>query len=120
MRASHRKLDPARSTPYRPYHGHDEAEPLEPGTTYALPIEMWPTCIVLPAGFRLAVTIGGRDFARQAQAQAAGPPVFRGSGPFLHTDPDDRPPEVFNGATTIHSGPDTPSHLVLPIIPTAT
>jgi uncharacterized protein len=120
LRASHRKLDPARSTPYRPYHGHDEAEPLEPGTTYALQIEMWPTCIVLPAGFRLAVTIGGRDFARQAQAQAAGPPVFRGSGLFLHTDPDDRPPEVFNGTSTIHTGPDTPSHLLLPIVPSAT
>jgi len=120
LRASHRKLDPTRSTPYRPYHTHDEEQPLEPGTTYALQIEIWPTCIVLPAGFRLAVTIGGSDFARQAQAQTAGPPIFRGSGPFLHTDPDDRPPDVFNGITTIHSGPDTPSHLLLPIIPTAT
>jgi predicted acyl esterase len=115
LRASHRKLDPARSTPYRPYHTHDEIEPLQPGKVYALQIEIWPTCIVLPAGFRVALTIGGRDFAREAPA--AGPPVFLGSGLFLHTDPEDRPPAIFNGTTTIHTGPDTPSHLLLPIIP---
>ncbi|MGO9383511.1 MAG: CocE/NonD family hydrolase [Mycobacterium sp.] len=116
LRASHRKLDPARSTPYRPYHTHDEMQPLQPGEIYALQIEMWPTCIVLPAGFRLALTIGGCDFAREAPTP--GPPVFQGSGLFLHTDPEDRPPDIFNGTTTIHTGPETPSHLLLPIIPT--
>jgi uncharacterized protein len=115
LRASHRKLDPARSTPYRPYHTHDEMQPLQPGEIYALQIEMWPTCIVLPAGFRLALTIGGCDFAREAPTP--GPPVFQGSGLFLHTDPEDRPPDIFNGTTTIHTGPETPSHLLLPIIP---
>ena len=28
LRASHRKLDPALSEPYRPYHSHDEKQPL--------------------------------------------------------------------------------------------
>jgi hypothetical protein len=114
LRASHRKLDEERSTPYRPYHTHDEVKPLQPGRIYALRIEIWPTCIVLPAGFRLALTIGGVDFARQAPTAE---PVFQGSGLFLHTDPEDRPPGIFNGTTTIHTGPDTPSHLLLPIIP---
>ena len=31
LRASHRKLDPELSTPYRPYHTHDEKQPLTPG-----------------------------------------------------------------------------------------
>ena len=31
LRASHRKLDPALTTPYRPYHTHDEPQPLTPG-----------------------------------------------------------------------------------------
>ena len=31
LRASHRKLDPKLSTPYRPYHTHDEKQPLTPG-----------------------------------------------------------------------------------------
>ena len=32
LRASHRKLDPARSLPYRPFHPHDELLPLEPAS----------------------------------------------------------------------------------------
>ena len=119
LRASHRKLDPDRSTPYRPYHSHDRLQPLDPGTIYELQIEIWPTCIVLPAGCRLALTIGGCDFARPAEIPTAGPPVFRGSGLFLHTDPNDRPADVFDGTTTVHTGPDTASHLLLPIIPAA-
>jgi uncharacterized protein len=118
LRASQRKLDPERSTPYRPYHTHDEIEQLEPGAVYELDVEIWPTCIVLPADFRIALTIGGRDFARPGSEDAAGPPVFRGSGVWLHTDPDDRPAGVFGGTTTIHMGPDTPSYLLLPIITT--
>src|SRR5213075_1327676 len=31
LRASHRKLDPRRSLPYRPWHAHDELQPLVPG-----------------------------------------------------------------------------------------
>jgi len=115
LRASQRKLDPARSAPYQPYHTHDEVQPLQPGEIYALQIEIWPTCVVLPAGVRLALTIGGVDFARQAST--SGPPVFLGSGLFLHTDPEDRPPDIFDGMTTIHTGPDTPTHVLLPIIP---
>src|SRR4029077_17683740 len=31
LRASHRKLDPRISTEYRPYHSHDQVQPLTPG-----------------------------------------------------------------------------------------
>jgi uncharacterized protein len=116
LRASHRKLDAERSRPGRPYHPHDLHEPLEPGTVYELDVEIWPTCIVLPAGYRLALTLGGKDFARGGAGENA---FMQGSGVWLHTDPDDRPAAVFGGTTTIHSGPQTPSHLLLPIIPTA-
>lgn len=50
LRASQRKPDPVRSTLYRPYHTHDEIQPLTPGQTYQLDIEIWPTCVVLPSG----------------------------------------------------------------------
>jgi uncharacterized protein len=120
LRASHRKLDPHKSTPYRPYHSHDEIQKLQPGEAYRLQIELWPTCIVLPAGARIAVTIGGSDFARPPDQPIGGPPVLRGSGLSLHTDPDDRPPETFNGTTTIHTATgNEASYLLLPIIPQA-
>jgi predicted acyl esterase len=118
LRASQRKLDPEKSRAYRPYHAHDEIEPLQPGTVYELDIEIWPTCTVLPAAFRLALTIGGCDFARPDDSDPAAAAIFRGSGLFLHTDPHDRPTGVFDGTTTIHTGPGTPSHVLLPLIPT--
>jgi predicted acyl esterase len=46
LRASHRKLGREASRPYRPYHPHDELQPLEPDTVYELHVEIWPTCIV--------------------------------------------------------------------------
>jgi predicted acyl esterase len=120
LRASHRKLDPARSRPDRPFHTHDEVEKLEPGKTYTVHVEVWPTCIVLPAGYRIAVTIGGSDFARPNDDAVEGPPVFRGSGAFLHTHPEDRPAETFAGTTTIHTrGGEEASFLLLPVIPSA-
>jgi len=42
---------------------------------------------------------------------------MRGAGPFLHTDAEDRPPAVFAGRTTIHTGGARASYLLLPVIP---
>jgi hypothetical protein len=44
---------------------------------------------------------------------------MKGHGMFLHGDPDDRPAKVFGGTTTLLSGPEHPSHLLLPVIPRA-
>ena len=52
LRASHRKLDPRRTLPYRPWHTHDEEWPLTPGEPVELDIEIWPTSIVVPPGYR--------------------------------------------------------------------
>jgi hypothetical protein len=118
LRASHRKLDPALSEPYRPYHTHDEKQPLSPGALYELDVEIWPTSLVIPAGYRLALTIRGTDYE---YPKAGGDRLttfrneLRGSGPFLHDDPDDRPPEVFGGTVTVHAG----SYLLLPFVPKA-
>src|SRR5207244_3094678 len=62
LRASHRKLDRALTTPWRPYHTHDETQPLTPGRVYELDIEIWPTSIVLPARARLGLTARRRDY----------------------------------------------------------
>jgi len=119
LRASHRKLEPRLSLPYRPYHSHDEALPLVPGEPVEVDVEIWPTGIVIPSGYRLALTVRGKDY------EWDGPGVrlsnfkneLKGCGPFLHDDPLSRPPELFGGAVTLHSGPGRQSYLLLPVIP---
>jgi uncharacterized protein len=112
LRLSQRRVDAARSLAWRPWHPHQVSEPARPGTAYPLAVEMWPTCVVLPAGYRLALTVAGRDFARAA---AGGGDEFRGSGPFSHDDPDDRPAARTACVTRIHTGPRAPSSLLLPV-----
>jgi uncharacterized protein len=116
LRASHRKLDAAKSLPYRPYHAHDDKWPLRPGQVYEVDVEIWPTNIALPAGYRIAVNISGKDFERPG---GDANPAFRsrGSGPWLHDDPHDRPADIFGGETTLHTGPGREAYLLLPIIP---
>jgi predicted acyl esterase len=112
LRLSHRKTDPARSRPYKPFHPHDELQPVSPDEVYQADIEIWPTSIVVPAGYRLALTIGGKDFER-ANAQG----LMKGSGIFLHDDPADRPKDMFSGQHTLHTGGDRASYLLMPVVP---
>ncbi len=120
LRASHRKLDPQISTPYRPYHTHEEQQPLTPGQVVELDVEIWPTSIVVPPGYRIGLTVRGKDY------EYPGPSggrlsnfknELRGCGPFLHDDPRDRPPAIFGGKVTLHIGPDRAAYLLIPIIP---
>jgi len=122
LRASHRKLDPKRSLAYRPYHTHDEKQPLKPGEMVELDIEIWPTCIVVPRGYRIALTILGRDYEHEGAAATLSnmKNPMRGCGPFIHDDPTDRPPDTFNCQVTLHMGPDRAAHVVLPVIPPKT
>jgi predicted acyl esterase len=119
LRASQRKLDPKRSLPYRPYHTHDERQPLAPGQPVELDIEIWPSCIVVPPGFRIALTIRGRDYEYPGAAATLSnmKNPMRGCGPFVHDDPTDRPPAVFGGQVTLHCGPGRQAFVLLPIIP---
>jgi predicted acyl esterase len=120
LRASHRKLDKKLSTPYRPYHTHDEAQPLAKGKPVELDIEIWPTSIVVPQGYRVALSIRGKDYE---YGGASGGKLsnfkneLKGCGPFLHDDPRDRPPAVFNGTTTLHFAGGKMPYLLLPIVP---
>ena len=119
LRASHRKLDTQRTLPYRPWHTHDEEWPLTPGEPVELDIEIWPTCIVVPPGYRIGLSVRGKDYEYDgtdaALPHAAYP--MKGVGPFTHTDPRDRPPGIFGGTNTLHFGADRAPYLLLPIIP---
>ena len=117
LRASHRKLDPRLSTPYRPYHTHDQKQPLKKAEAVTLDVELWPTSIVVPAGYRLALSVRGRDYEWQSSTGARLSNFkneLRGCGPFLHNDPRDRPAALFGGTTTLHL---KDSYVLLPVIP---
>jgi uncharacterized protein len=99
LRASHRKLDPARSLPCRPYHAHDERQWLSPGEIVECHVEIWPTCMVFKKGHRIQLDVQPRD--------GVGASVYR-----------HYPADYNAGAeNTLHSGPDRPSYLLLPVIP---
>jgi len=121
LRASHRKLDAARSQVWRPFHAHDEEQPLTPGEVYELDVEIWPTSIVVPEGYTLALTIQGKDFDHGLEPAVLPmqnePIVMRGSGHFLHDVESDRPAGVFDGEVTLHAGGDRAAYLLLPVIP---
>jgi uncharacterized protein len=120
LRASHRKLDKEKTLPYRPYHSHDEIQPLTPGEVYELDIEVWPTSVVVPKGARIALSVRGRDYVYPGGSGGRLSNMkneFTGCGPFLHDDPRDRPVELFGGRTTLHFGHDRENYILLPIIP---
>jgi len=118
LRASHRKLDPKLTKEYRPFHTHDKNQPLTPGQVYELDVELWPSSIVVPAGYRIGLTVRGKDYvypgggARLASMKNE----FTGVGPFLHDDPRDRPPKIFGGKVTLHAGVGKAAYVLLPII----
>jgi predicted acyl esterase len=119
LRASHRELDPELTRDFRPYHRHVREDKLVPGEPVQLDVELWPTSIVIPAGYRLGLSVRGKDYI---YAEKTGLKLsnfkneLRGCGPFLHDDPRDRPPQEFAGRTTVHLGANLPAYLLLPVI----
>jgi predicted acyl esterase len=98
LRASHRKLDPRLSLPYRPYHAHIEREMLVPGTPVRVDVEIWPTSMVFKKGHRIRLDIQPRDGI--------------GSAPYTHYAAD-----YNSGTNTIFTGGARASYLMLPVIP---
>ncbi len=105
LRASHRKLDPQRSLPNRVFHAHDQVQKLTPGEVYPVDVEIWPTSMVFPKGYKLVLTLKGGDFE------------FEGiPGRMLHNHPEDRPMNEFGGVSTIVTGGCYELYLTLPLI----
>ena len=120
LRASHRALDLELTRPYRPYHRHDRVENLQTGIPVELDIELWPTSIAVPKGYRIALSVRGKDYI---YAEKTGLKLsnfkneLRGCGPFLHNEPRDRNASEFAGKTRLHFGEGQEAYLLLPIIP---
>ena len=73
---------------------------------HTVDVEIWPTSMVFPAGYRLALTIAGRDFE-----------IERIPGRILHQHPANRGSAEFGGTNTIVTGGAHESYLLLPVIP---
>jgi uncharacterized protein len=119
LRASHRKLDPRRSLPFRPFHTHDEAWPLKPNEPVDLDVEIWPTSIIVPPGYKLGLSVRGKDYENEGpRLELEGVKyTLTGVGPFLHTHPKDRPAEIFDSVNTLHFAAGRQPYVLLPIIP---
>jgi hypothetical protein len=91
QKASHRALDPALSTPLRPFHSHEREEPLTPGEVYEVEVEIWPTSWRFTRGNRMVLTIANGDRSHFYGFKA--------------------------GRDSYHFGGRFPSRLLLPVIP---
>jgi hypothetical protein len=83
-------------------------------------MEIWPTSIAVPAGYRIGLSVRGKDY-EYGGASGGKLSNFKneltGCGPFLHNHPKDRPPSLFNGTTNLHFSGGKAPYLLLPIIP---
>jgi predicted acyl esterase len=119
LRMSHRSTDPSLSTPYRPWHPHEQLAPLEPSRTYEADVEIWATSIAAPAGYSLGISVSGRDYEHglPGKHHVAYGRELLGSGPYWHEHPGDRDRPEYAGMTTLVSAPGSRPYLLLPVIP---
>jgi uncharacterized protein len=101
LRASHRALDPARSTDMVPYHSHSDPQPLAPNEVYKFEISLEPMAYLFRKGHRLRLEIVNGDS-----------PISEALWPHYY-----RPDKI--GSDTIHHNAAHPSDLILPVSPSA-
>jgi predicted acyl esterase len=99
LRASHRALDPERSTEMVPYHTHTDPQPLTPGEIYRFEISLEPMAYLVKAGHRLRLEIVNGDSPVTEQL-------------WVHYY---RPDKI--GRDTIYHDAMYPSELILPVMP---
>jgi predicted acyl esterase len=62
LKASHRELDPERSSRWEPYHPHRRAEPVSPGEVVEYAIALSPTANLFRRGHRICLRITSLDY----------------------------------------------------------
>jgi len=99
LRASHRALDPERSSEMVPYHTHSDPQPLTPGEITKFEISLEPMAYLIKAGHRLRLEIVNGDSPVSEQLW----------GHYY------QPGKI--GSDTIHHDAAYPSELILPVMP---
>ena len=97
LRASHRAIDPARSSEHWTYHPHDRSEPLVPGQVYEIVVSFPEVGHVFRAGHALELVVLAPNF----------------------TPATDWGPMPLNlpGINTVYHSAEHPSRLILPVVP---
>ncbi len=103
LKVSHRKLDPVKSTIYRPWHTHRKADyqRLKPEEIVEVEVELWPTAALIKKGWRIRLNV------QPAQGEGLKRQV---------SDPHDNK-YIIGASNTIYTGPEHSSYLQLPVIP---
>lgn len=82
--------------------GFDEVRPLEPGKVYGIEIRAFPTANLFAAGHRIRIDIASSNFPHFDVNPGTCAPAGEASEPVV-------------AICTLHTGPDAPSRVVLPI-----
>jgi len=101
LRASHRELDPVRSTDHQPVLAHRRELKLGAGEIVTLDIEIWPSGTRFEPGERLRLVIQGRDVNMYPK-------------PLVHARHEET---VNRGRHRLHTGGCYPSYLLVPVLP---
>jgi uncharacterized protein len=99
LRASHRAIDPEKSTPHAPWYASTHADYLVPGQVYEFDVAVMPTAYRFRKGDRIRVEISNGD-------------AYQTDFPFNHIYTPDKV-----GSDTIFHDAQHPSRLMLPLLP---
>lgn len=94
--------------------------PHPPGEVHECQVEIVTSCVVVPKGWRIALTVRGKDYEYEGELSDFAKTFHygtRGTGGMTHNDPANRPADLYGGRVTLHSGGAHESYLLLPIIP---
>jgi predicted acyl esterase len=101
LRVSHRELDEAKSTPFQPFHKHQNELKLKPGERVPVEIEIWASSTLFEAGEKLRLTVQGSDIYFHPE----------GGHSVRHVS------QVNRGEHILWSGGEYDSYLLIPLIP---
>jgi uncharacterized protein len=97
---------------------------MTPGQLYEVDVNFqYPLSIVVPKGYRLALTVAGKDWQfapndRTVASKDYEEPNAQNTGLFYAEHPN-RDPALFGGTSTVATGVGQASYLLLPLIPTS-
>jgi predicted acyl esterase len=101
LRASHRELDPQKSTEHQPVLAHRRELKLAPGEIVPLDIEIWPSGTLFQPGERLRLVLQGSD-------------IYQYPKPVMC---DRHEQSVNDGRHIVYTGGIYDSHLLVPVVP---